>query len=343
MKIGAVIRKYRKEKGYTQEELANRLGVTGPAVNKWENGVTLPDITLLAPLARLLGISIDTLLSYREELSEGECRDILNELWRYMNSGAFAEGFAYAAEQVRLYPNCHGLMLWVAQALDACFVVMPQHASGETAAFVHDCYKRALESTEEAVRIGAADALFHAALREEDYDAAEGYLRYFSMENPERKRKQALLCSKTGRLEEACRAYEELLYTLCQTARMVMQSLYNIAVQQGDADRAQYLVEKHTALIRVFDMGEYAEAAALLDHALQTGNTDLTVETLTRVLQSVDTINAMVGSPLYAHMQFNPMENGLEDRLRDTLKQTLREDKRFDFMRDDPRLTELMQ
>lgn len=40
MRLGEVIRKYRKEKNMTQEEMANRLGVTAPAVNKWENGVS---------------------------------------------------------------------------------------------------------------------------------------------------------------------------------------------------------------------------------------------------------------------------------------------------------------
>ena len=40
MKINEVIRKYRKEKHMTQEEMANRLGVTAPAVNKWESGVS---------------------------------------------------------------------------------------------------------------------------------------------------------------------------------------------------------------------------------------------------------------------------------------------------------------
>lgn len=39
MDIGGVIKKYRKEVGLTQEEMANKLGVTTPAVNKWENGV----------------------------------------------------------------------------------------------------------------------------------------------------------------------------------------------------------------------------------------------------------------------------------------------------------------
>ena len=40
MNIGNVIKKYRKESGFTQEEMATRLGVTTPAVNKWENGVS---------------------------------------------------------------------------------------------------------------------------------------------------------------------------------------------------------------------------------------------------------------------------------------------------------------
>ena len=54
MTIGDVIKKYRKSKGLTQEEMAARLGVTAPAVNKWERGGTLPDVALLAPIARLL-------------------------------------------------------------------------------------------------------------------------------------------------------------------------------------------------------------------------------------------------------------------------------------------------
>ena len=52
MDIGVVIKKYRKEAGMTQEEMANRLGVTTPAVNKWENSNSKPDIELLAPIAR---------------------------------------------------------------------------------------------------------------------------------------------------------------------------------------------------------------------------------------------------------------------------------------------------
>ena len=57
MNIGNVIKKYRKESGFTQEEMANRLGVTTPAVNKWE---ILPVLFLLhdEPLLFLSGKSI---------------------------------------------------------------------------------------------------------------------------------------------------------------------------------------------------------------------------------------------------------------------------------------------
>lgn len=80
MDIGVVIKKYRKEAGMTQEEMANRLGVTTPAVNKWENSNSKPDIELLAPIARLLDISLDTLLSFHEKLSDEEAADLLAAL-----------------------------------------------------------------------------------------------------------------------------------------------------------------------------------------------------------------------------------------------------------------------
>jgi tellurite methyltransferase len=55
---------YRKEKGFTQEELAKQLGVSFQAVSKWENAQTMPDIALLPRLSSLLEVSVDKLLGY---------------------------------------------------------------------------------------------------------------------------------------------------------------------------------------------------------------------------------------------------------------------------------------
>ena len=65
--VGRNIYALRKEFGFTQEELAGKLGVTYQAVSKWENGTTAPDISLLPELAAVFKTSIDALLGYAAE------------------------------------------------------------------------------------------------------------------------------------------------------------------------------------------------------------------------------------------------------------------------------------
>ena len=60
MKIGAQIRLLRKEKGISQDVLAQQLGITCQAVSKWENGSTMPDITMLPMIARYFGYRLIT-------------------------------------------------------------------------------------------------------------------------------------------------------------------------------------------------------------------------------------------------------------------------------------------
>lgn len=66
--IGNNIKEKRIKCGFTQEEVANRIAVTPQAVSKWENGGGLPDITQIAPLARLFGVSTDALLGVATDL-----------------------------------------------------------------------------------------------------------------------------------------------------------------------------------------------------------------------------------------------------------------------------------
>ena len=61
--IGKRIGHYRREKELTQEELAQKLGLSAQAVSKWENDQTCPDIQLLPTLCGILGITTDELLS----------------------------------------------------------------------------------------------------------------------------------------------------------------------------------------------------------------------------------------------------------------------------------------
>ncbi len=62
MSIGNTIQRLRRERGMTQKELAKRLMISPQAVSKWENCLGMPDITLIVPLADVLGVSTDELL-----------------------------------------------------------------------------------------------------------------------------------------------------------------------------------------------------------------------------------------------------------------------------------------
>ena len=63
---GSTIKALREKKNYTQKQLADRLAVSDKTISKWETAKGLPDITLLEPLAKELGVSVAELLS-------GEC------------------------------------------------------------------------------------------------------------------------------------------------------------------------------------------------------------------------------------------------------------------------------
>lgn len=63
MNIGQNIAHYRKLTGQTQEQLAEKLGITGQSVSKWENGLSNPDISALPELAKALGVDINALFA----------------------------------------------------------------------------------------------------------------------------------------------------------------------------------------------------------------------------------------------------------------------------------------
>ena len=67
MELGKKIKQYRFKAGLTQDQLAEKLGIAAQSVSKWENGVTMPDITVLPLLAEVFGISIDDLFDLTTE------------------------------------------------------------------------------------------------------------------------------------------------------------------------------------------------------------------------------------------------------------------------------------
>ena len=95
MTIGKRIAALRREKNLKQDDLAQMLEVSPQAVSKWENDQTCPDISLLPKLAKILGVSVDELLSGKQELQpvvtlvpEGQRKDIKDMMLRIVVDSA---------------------------------------------------------------------------------------------------------------------------------------------------------------------------------------------------------------------------------------------------------------
>ena len=78
--IGARIRKYREMSGFSQKELAQKIGVSNSRVSNWEQGINRPDADILADICKALNVSPSELLDVRlspEDLSEQERKVIM--------------------------------------------------------------------------------------------------------------------------------------------------------------------------------------------------------------------------------------------------------------------------
>lgn len=343
MSLGKVIRKYRKIRNLTQEEMAKRIGVTAPAVNKWENENSYPDITLLAPIARLLDISLDTLLSFREDLTTDEINEIVCEADLRLKEQSYDEAFQWAKKKLEQYPNCEKLILNLAIIFDAQRIVQDVSKGAEYDEYFCSLYVRVLNSDDEAVRIRAADSLVGFYMRKKQYEKAEKYLEYFSIQNPERKRKQAQIYAETGRIKESYKAYEELLFSDYQRVSMELYGMYMLALQDNDRERAHRLVDKQKEMARCFEMGKYYEISSKLELATLEKDADSVVAVVGEMLSCVEQIGDFRKAPLYEHMDFKEIREDFMAELRKNLLKSFRDEKSFRFLENDERWQRLIK
>ena len=122
--VGTLISKLRKEKGMTQQELADKLQITDKAVSKWERGLACPDISVLPQVAEILGVNVDDLLSTPKtdrwhsfkELNKDDVKEMFFLLCRCV-SLAFAVGGLTIFLMGKLSTSALAIMLCIAVAL----------------------------------------------------------------------------------------------------------------------------------------------------------------------------------------------------------------------------------
>ncbi len=332
MNIGSVIKKYRKEAGYTQEEMANRLGVTTPAVNKWENGNSKPDIELLSPIARLLHISLDTLLSFQEKLTDFEIGEFIQKMDKMFSEEGYEKTYQWAANTIKKYPNCNMLIWQIAVMLDSRRIIGECDNPDKYDEQINAWYEIALNDEEEKIQHHAADSLFDFYLRKKDYAMAEKYLRYFSDYDPVKKVKMGQLYMKQGKTEDAYEKLEDVVFSTYTTLNLTFGTMITQALEERNHEYAKFLAKKMNVLANAFDMGKYHECAAMLNVVVAKKDVEGTFQVAKQLLENVDTMGDFRESKLYQHMKFRDTENPYSKEMKKALLEGFRTEEEFSYM-----------
>lgn len=343
MQLGEIIRKYRKENNLTQEEVATRLGVSAPAVNKWENGNSFPDIMLLAPIARLFGISTDQLLSYQDDLSQEEINQFVIEMDEMFKKQSYLECFEFAKKKIEQYPNCEQLIWQIAVILDAQRIVQKIADANKYETYCYSLYQRVLESKDEMIRTRAADSLFGYHMRKKEYDKAESYLNYFSKDSSEGKLRKASFLAETKQIKESYKAYEELLYANYIVSSAAMNGIYMLALKEKHMNKAQDLVKKQVELAKCYEMGKYYEVSSGLELATIEKDVDSIIQIMQEMLSNIEDISSFCRSPLYEHMDFKEPRKEFVEELKENLKKCFRDEESYEFLKKDQRWQEMIK
>ena len=108
MTMGQIIKDLRKGRGFTQEELAERLGVTYQAISKWENNSGMPDISQIVPLATIFDVSTDFLFGIDHTSETEDALKIVstaNSIQEYGELDTYLKAYDILLDGLKKYPN----------------------------------------------------------------------------------------------------------------------------------------------------------------------------------------------------------------------------------------------
>ena len=339
MQIHEIIRTRRTALGLTQEQLAGKLGVSAPAVNKWERGNSYPDITLLPVLARTLRVDLNTLLSFREDLTETEIAEFLNRLYEVSRTEGCGAAFSLAEEKLRQFPNSDALAYSAAGLLEGLLTLFP--GTDETARpgredFVAGLYEQAAQSADPKIREWATYTVASRCIARGDLDRAEALLDQISNTHRDKRELLSALRRKQGRTEEAWTLLERELFDRAHGIQTTLLSLIEMAQAEGDRQRAQGFCDAARRAGEALDLSDYAVLSAPFQLAAAEQDGPAALDLLDRLLHSLTVPWDLSASPLYRHLATKEAAGEAQSVLLEPLLDQVEADPDCAFLREMP-------
>ena len=305
MPMNIIVREKRKEIGLTQEQIAEYLGVSTPAVNKWEKGATYPDISLLPALARLLKVDLNTLLCFNEGLSEQEIGHFSKEVIETISKSGFEAGFTMCMEKVREYPNCAVLIHTAGMLLDGALLMYGASIDNKEPYEnqITALYERAAESDNDQVRNKAVFMRASKYMGHSEYEKAQEMLDLLPERTAlDKNQLQARLFIQQDKLAEAAGLLERKLLMGIKEVNMDLMSLAEIELKEGDSQNASHLAELSQKVSNMFDLGDMNAFIAPLQVAISQKNVQDSISLLKSLLSATLIPWDIRKSSLYHHI-----------------------------------------
>lgn len=349
MPMSMVIQEKRRELGLTQEQVARYLGVTTPAVSKWEKGITCPDIALLPSLARLLKIDLNTLFCFHEDLTVQEISDLCKSLRTTADEKGVPAAFAQAEELLHSYPHNEVLMQNVALSLDG-MLLLSGMADEEAAALdeqVEAWYRRLSGSVDTAIRNLSNYMLVSRSIRRGNLEKAQETLDTMpdrddmAAEYADKRVLQVNIHMKQGKPELAAKALERALLSAATKVQVLLLKLADAEWAAGEKGKAEYIAKVSRDMVELFDLWECSAYTAAMSLAMEEKDKEKMLPLLHGMLNAALKPWDMAASPLYhriAGKEKRAMDQGLAVGLLNQLSQ----DPQYEFLREDGRFQSII-
>ena len=341
MKIKQIIKEKRKQLGLTQENIAEYLGVSTPAVSKWENGTTYPDITLLPGLARLLKTDLNTLMSFTEEMSEVEINNVVTKVQSIIQEDGVEQGFQFALEQVRAFPTCENLIYSLGVFLQPSLELQPIDQQNKYREELAKLYFRIRNSENIEIRKEAISYLFYLYCEKREYDKATALLSDYPADT---KLMMAHLYQQKKEYEPSCVLLEHRMLEIAVELQSILVSLTQIALSEKRSADAEKLACIQEQIAKQFGILECTAYTAQLECAVNEKDAERCTQVLSLILSSMDEKWNISSSALYQHLNLSDenIENLPQQLLSSMIEQLLLDDD-TSFLKENLAFQSLMQ
>lgn len=288
MQLHEIIRARRMALGLTQQQLADRLSVTGAAVSKWERAMAYPDAALLPALARLLGTDMNELFAFRESLSDTEIDQITRSIANLTADGRIDEAFALAEAHIRDYPRSERLLYQAAVLLNAALLTHPDARTEARERTLDDWFSRACSAAETDVRLSARASCIGRFAQRGEYERAQALLDELPDAQPDKRQLHANLLIAQERYREARTVLEQSLCAQAGSLYATMTCLSEITLKEGLSDRSAALSERAAALAQLTELCPYFAQIARLPPLLAANDVSAALECLNALADSLE-------------------------------------------------------